>query len=872
MDRFDQKPWHSLPYETIFLEAKTSESGLSEKEAFDRIKKFGKNELVKKASPSFFKMFCSQFTSPLIYILVLSMLMALFFHKYPDALVIGAVVFINTLIGAIQEYKSTRAIESLGEKVPSTCFVIRDGVKKKVDTSDVTIGDVIVLEAGERVCADARVFLVKNLSIDESVLTGESLPSDKRVDCVGVDDLIADRKNVVFSGTLVVTGQGYGVVFAKGMETEFGKIASMLSSVVNLKTPLSKALDDLAKKVVLFVAVLSLSVFLVAYLRGYEVLEAVLTGIALAVAAIPEGLPAIITIAAAVGVSRMAKKNSIMRHLEAVETLGSTSVICTDKTGTLTENKMQVSDIVYPDAKDYKEDMIKAAILCNTASRDKENPLLYHGDPTETALLKYAQEEGYDYEQIRHSFKRIDMIPFDTEKRWMASFHQDHNAKKNLFIKGAPEQILKKCSLSADALKTYEDVLYNMASEGLRVLAVAVKTLEPFRESCDESDVEKGFSLLGFFGMIDPPRQGVKESIELCYKAGVNIKMITGDHPQTAKKIAKEIGIKNPDEVITGDMLETLSEDELKKKVIRSSLFARTLPHHKLKIVQMLQSEGSVVAMTGDGVNDAPSLKQADIGVSMGLSGTSVAKEASDMILVDDNFTTIVKAVEEGRRVYDNLIKSILFIFPTNLAQALVILVGVFFFPDVDGKNVIPMLPVQVLWVNLITSVALALPLAFEVIEPGVMLRAPRNANRPVFTKELCMKTFFSGICMTLICVFVFYLEWKVFKKDFAQAQKLAQTSCVTTLVFMQIFYSFNCRTFKTSLFKIGLFSNRIFIIGVLIVTFLQLLFVYLPLSHVMFTSIALGWKSMVLCIGSALMFLPTLWFQKKLVEVNGKS
>ena len=464
------------------------------------------------------------------------------------------------------------------------------------------------------------------------------------------------------------------------------------------------------------------------------------------------------------------------------------------------------------------------------------------------------------------------MIPFDTEKRWMASFHQDHNAKKNLFIKGAPEQILKKCSLSADALKSYEDVLYNMASEGLRVLAVAVKTLEPFRESCDESDVEEGFSLLGFFGMIDPPRQGVKESIELCYKAGVNIKMITGDHPQTAKKIAKEIGIKNPDQVITGDMLENLSEDELKKKVIRSSLFARTLPHHKLKIVQMLQSEGSVVAMTGDGVNDAPSLKQADIGVSMGLSGTSVAKEASDMILVDDNFTTIVKAVEEGRRVYDNLIKSILFIFPTNLAQALVILVGVFFFPDVDGKNVIPILPVQVLWVNLITSVALALPLAFEVIEPGVMLRAPRNAKQPVFTKELCMKTFFSGICMTLICVFVFYLEWKVFKKDFDQAQKLAQTSCVTTLVFMQIFYSFNCRTFKTSLFKIGLFSNRIFIVGVLIVTSLQLLFVYLPLSHIMFTSIALGWKSMVLCTGSALMFLPTLWFQKKLVEVNGKS
>jgi calcium-translocating P-type ATPase len=864
------EPWHALPFENVFDKLQTSEGGLTESEAVLRIHKFGRNELESKKGPSFFKFFFLQFSSPLIYVLVLSMVMAFSFGKHPDAAVIGAVVLINTLIGAIQEYKSSLAIESLSKQVPSYTFVIREGVKKKIATSHVTIGDILVLEPGERVCADARLFSAKHLGVDESILTGESLPAEKKATQIPIEAALSDRKNCVYAGTLVQSGYGLGVITAIGKETEFGKIASMLTAISNVKTPLTKALDALARRIMLFVVTMVIVVFVIGYVRGLDLIEGALTAVALGVAAIPEGLPAVITITAAIGVARMAKKNSIIRHLEAVETLGSTTIICTDKTGTLTENKMQVVRVEAALAVKDPYHIQLGAILCNTASSDREDKKVYHGDPTESALLHYCVEKGDDYEKIRQMYSRIDLIPFDTEKRWMATLHKINNHKV-IFLKGAPEKILEKCSLSSKEEKqAYENTLLEMAQEGLRVLALAKKTLDLNRESFDEKDVESGFELLGFFGLMDPPRPEVKAAIKKCLEAGIIVKMITGDHPETAKTIARQIGIFPCDQVTTGEMLENLSEKELETKVLNTNLFARTLPHHKLQIVQLLQKQNHIVAMTGDGVNDAPSLKQADIGVAMGIGGTCVAKEASDVILVDDNFKSIEMAIEEGRRVYDNLIKAILFIFPTNLAQALIVFVGVLFFPKVQGQLLTPIMPAQILWVNLITAVALALPLAVEVFEPNIMRRRPRDPKKPIFSREIFIRTFFSGITMTCICVAIFFLQLALIQNKNDSALHIAQTSCVTTLVCLQIVYSFNCRLFNGSLLKIGLFSNRYFIYGILAVIFLQGLFIYVPFMQHLFESTPLDLKSVGISLCGALLFLPTLWIQRKIIHING--
>ena len=864
------KPWHALPIDSIYIELSTSAEGLTEAEVLKRIKKWGFNQLTAAKRPSFIKFFLMQFSSPLIYVLVLSMVMAFSFGKHPDAAVIGAVVLINTLIGALQEYKSNCAIESLSRQVPSFAYVIREGIKKKVPTLEVTIGDVLVLEPGERVCADARLISAKNLTVDESILTGESLPADKKSEQISIDASVSDKKNCVFGGTLVQSGYGLGVITAIGSSTEFGKIASMLTEITSLKTPMTKALDALAKKIMCFVALMVGVVLIVGFIRGLGFVEGALTAVALGVAAIPEGLPAVITITAAIGVARMATKNAIIRHLEAVETLGSTTVICTDKTGTLTENKMRVVQVELANGEHQMDAMVLGSVLCNTASSDRENKKIYHGDPTESALLHYANQRGGDYELLREQYPRIDLIPFDTEKRWMASLHAIENDKV-IFIKGAPEKILEKCQIHAQDLKaSFEKKLFLLASEGLRVLAVARKTLEPFRKSFDEEDVEGGFELLGFFGLMDPPRKEVQEAIRHCHEAGVVVKMITGDHPETAKTIARQIGIKPYDQVITGEMLDEWSDHELASKLSTTHLFARTLPHHKLQIVRLLQKQGEIVAMTGDGVNDAPSLKQADIGVAMGIGGTSVAKEASDMILLDDNFKSIEMAIEEGRRVYDNLLKAILFIFPTNLAQALIVFFGVLFFPKIGGKVLTPIMPAQILWVNLITAVALALPLAVEVFEPNIMRRGPRNPKKPIFSKEVFIRTFFSGLVMTGICLTVFFLEWILLQQSSPVAEKIAQTTCVTTLVALQIVYSFNCRIFNGSLFKIGLFSNKHFIYGVMIVIVLQGLFIYAPWMQQLFEARSLNLTSIVICVAGAVSFLPTLWIQRKIIQING--
>ena len=861
-----KKPWYSLPVETAFLTMHSSEEGISDEAAKNLAKIIGLNVIQKKQKESFLKFFALQFASPLIYVLIFSMVIAFSFGKIVDGCVILAVVLLNTFIGAIQEYKSSCAIHALGQTVDQMALVIRSGVQKKIPVSEVTLGDVVVLEPGERICADVRLFSCKNLACDEAVLTGESLPVFKRIDPVSMESIVADRKSMAYSGTLVSSGYGKGVVVAIGMETEFGKIASLLQSVVSLKTPLSIALDRLAKTVTGFVFFMCLGSFATAYFRGYSLVEGAFTSVALGVAAIPEGLPAIITITAAIGVGRMAKKNSIIRHLVAVETLGSTTVICTDKTGTLTENKMKVKSLIFLE---NEKEAIIGSILCNTASSQvDEKQRKYHGDPTENALLMYGHQKGLNENEVRNTYSRIDMIPFDPERRWMASMHQMEDGKRVIFIKGAPEVILEKVRMEPAKKKELEKDLLEMASKGYRTLAVAAKEMPSFRHSCEEEDIEEGFSLLGLFGMEDPPREGVDQAIKTCQQAGIAVKMITGDHPVTAKKIAKEIGIQHPENVLTGEQLDQLSEDELEEKIPHVNVFARTLPHHKLKIVQILQKLSEVVAMTGDGVNDAPSLKQADIGISMGVAGTSVAKEASDMVLIDDNFTTIELAVEEGRRVYDNLVKSILFIFPTNLAQSLTVIAGVLFFPVINQKLLMPILPVQILWVNLIVAVALALPLAFEVIEPNIMQREPRKPKSPILSRPLLIRTFFIGMMVMLGTVGAFFTDYAL-AQDAQIAEKYAQTSAVTTLVFFQIFYLFKCRAFNLNIFTLGLFSNRYLIWGVLVTVIAQLAFVEVPAFQSIFQTTSLSLRSYLMSIAWGWIIIPLVdlehWIVKKL-------
>lgn len=866
---FEKKPWHALPFETLILELKTSIEGLSEKEAAFRLKEFGKNLIPKKKQEGIVKIFFKQWRSPLIYILLFSMVIVLFYKEIADALVIFAVVLINTLIGAVQEYKSIQAIESLNDRSDAFAIVKRGGAHKKIPVSELTIGDVVYLEAGEKIPADMRVISSKNLTCDESVLTGESLPVSKRADPSLLDATISDRKSVVYAGTLIKSGVGYGCVFGIGKETEFGKIASMLESIVPLDTPLKKSLAKLAKGVTWFTASAALINFFLGYLRGYGVAQGVLASISLAVSAIPEGLPAIITITAAIGVYRMAKRKVIIRHLEAVETLGSATVICTDKTGTLTENKMKVVAFkIYHAKEEEKDHFYKAAALCNTATKEyKEGRALYHGDPTEIALIEFVNEHGIEEMQLRSHIARIDIIPFEAEKCFMATLHEHHEKEKIAYIKGAPEVLLSKCLNVSESLKEIiKKELEEFAHGGRRCLLICMKRFQGFRQKFHENDLDHDLECLGVVAMEDPPRSDVKKAISTCLKAGVKVKMITGDHPSTAQKIASLVGIENESEILTGQEIEKLSEEELKDLVKRVNVFARALPQHKLIIIQALQKQNEVVAMTGDGVNDSPSLKQADIGISLGVSGTTVAKEASDMILVDDNFSSFEHAVEEGRRVYDNLIKCISNIFPTNLSQALMIMVAVLFFPINQGVLLMPILPLQILWINLVTSGFLSTPLAFEKTEPDVMKRKPRKPSSRILNRFLIVRTLFVGIVMTLLAVGMFLYEFKTKISqgmEIEQARRFSQTLCVTMHVFMQVFYVFKCRSFHQKLRTIGVFSNRPLLAGVILIIIAQVIFSEHPFMQKVFNSTHLPVKDWIRVVFVTFLIIPIIDIEK---------
>ncbi len=884
-----EKQWHSLAKETFFQELNSSESGLNEKEVKRRLKIFGYNTLQGKSSETIPRILLRQLHNPIVYVLLFSTGFAGLLGKFTDSLVVFSVVILNTLIGFIQEYRAHKTIRALTSMVPQKTSVLREGDTKLIHSSDLVPGDIVVLQAGDRIAADLRLFSVKNLGCDESTLTGESLPVSKKADPIAPDTVLAERRSMAFNGTYVTSGSGLGIVVATGLKTEFGKISELVEHVVVLETPMSITIRKIAQWITLGVLVVSLGLFLIGYIRGSSLFDAGFAAITLAVAAIPEGLPAIITIASSIGVRRMARRQAIIRQLPAVEALGSTSMICTDKTGTLTYNEMTVQQIWTPSgfsfvsgggysldghfqsansptANEELEEILRAAILCSDATLD-ENPngLIPIGDPTEIALIVAGRKKGFIEDEVRKAWKQKDIIPFESEKRLMATLNLSPTDQCFVFIKGAPEEIVAICK----GLSSSEQVLMHaqsMAKKGMRVLAIAKKECQKSTIQLTEAAIKEGFFLLGFIGMIDPPRKEVYQALKSCHEAGINVKMVTGDHPLTAEAVARELGILGYGKVVSGNEVSNFNAEDWKKAALTTQVFARVAPEHKLKLVEALQELGHVVAMTGDGVNDAAALKRADIGVAMGIKGTAVAKEASDMILADDNFASIEAAVEEGRRVYDNLIKSLAFVLPTSVGQALVIFFAVLFFPIQKEGLLYPMSPIQILWINLVVAVALSLPLAFELAEPDIMKRPPRKKKASILNGFLLAKTLTVAMVMASGTIGLFLWEYyREIGKGAIEVVALAeaQTMAVTAMMLFQIIYLFNCRSLSNSRVRIRFFSNHYLFIGIGAVFLAQTAFVHLPIMNKIFRSSPLDLESWMISFLVALLIIPVVAVEK---------
>ncbi len=884
-------PWYQLDNSIILQELKTSPEGLSSKETSERLNQYGKNELPQKPPESILHILFRQINNPLIYVLLGSSSLAMLMGEITDGFVVAAVVIINALIGFFQEFRSSQEIAALKGMVPDKTVVLRDKTPSTQLASSLVPGDVVLLQAGDKVPADIRLLQAKGCKVMEAALTGESVPTEKTFQTLKSNTALADRTNMVFSGTSVVSGTAKGIVVETGSRTELGKINRMLTQTAKTETPLTKAIAKVATILTIAILFVSIILFAVALHRGYPMADAVLAAITLAVAAIPEGIPAIITIALAIGIRRMAAKRAVIRYLPAVETLGSTTVICSDKTGTITRNEMTVrhlwtfnynihlSGIGYaPDGslenqgqvlKDLPpeiSDLLSAGVLCNDAYLKNQNGKWeIEGDPTESALLTSAIKAGLDFESLRNTNKRIDSIPFESEYKFMATLN-DVGGQKILFVKGAPEVIINKCVLKPQQIKTIVQATTNLAQEGMRMLAFAKMELHPDTESILFDTVNQGLEFLGLQALIDPPRDEVKIAIEKCHKAGIKVKMITGDHQTTAAAIGKDLGIMNNQGSVLGTQLESLSEEALAETTKKVNIFSRVAPEHKLKLVDGLQKNGEVVAMTGDGVNDAPALKKADIGVAMGITGTDVSKDAADIILTDDNLATIVSAVEEGRRVYDNLIKSLAFVLPTNLGEALILLVAVLFFPIINGTPLLPMSPVQILWINLVATISLALPLAFEAKERNIMTRPPRKPKEPLLNPFVIFRTILVAVIITLTGIGLFL---RVFKNAIDSgvmstvALSEAQTMAVTSIVFLQIFYMLNCRSLRESIFNIGVFSNPTVFLGIGILLALQLSYVHLPFMNNLFGSTALSFHSWVESALFGAVVLPVISIEK---------
>lgn len=855
--------WHALAdTEIVKALAVDLEHGLSPVEVRERQRQHGPNRLTARRGTPGWLRFLQQFHQPLVYILLVAAGVTLVLQEYIDSAVIFLVVLINGVVGHLQESKAEKAIEALAQMVTTESMVRRDGQKIRVPAEELVPGDVVLLQSGDKVPADLRLFRNKSLQVDESALTGESLPVQKHTDPVDLNSLLAERANLAFAGTLVTHGQAEGVVWAIGNQTETGRIARLIRGAISLSTPLTRKIHQFSQMLLWVILGLAALTFVIGLSRGEGAVDMFMAAVALAVGAIPEGLPAAVTITLAIGVNRMAERRAIIRKLPAVETLGSTTVVCSDKTGTLTENQMTVQEIhaggrvfsvtgsgyapegqvlydeqpVNLDQHEALAECLLAGVLCNDSQLQLEDgQWVAHGDPTEAALTVAAGKAGLREADLTRRHGRIDCIPFESEHQFMATLHGHHQPDQRvIFKKGALEKLLERSHdmllddgetgpLDADAIRAAAE---NMASRGMRVLAIARRLTKPDHEKLEHHHVAGELTFVGLQGMIDPPRREAILSVANCQAAGVQVKMITGDHVITAKAIAGQLGLQSPDgqelKAVTGRDLEQTSDEDLPALAERTSVFARVAPEQKLKLVRALQDRGHVVAMTGDGVNDAPALKQADIGVAMGLAGTEVAKGAADMLLTDDNFSSIEAAVEEGRGVFDNLTKFIVWTLPTNMGEGLIILAAILM------GTALPVLPVHILWINMATAIMLGLMLVFEPKETNLMLRKPRDPRVPLLTAPLIMRIGLVSFIMLAGAFGLFLLERRVLGTDVTTTQ----TIVINVIVMVELAYLLNCRSLLHSMFEIGLFTNRWIFIGIAGMVSAQLLMTYLPLAN----------------------------------------
>ncbi len=880
----EKKPWHAMPVEEAIDNAGSAPEGLSENEAKTRLETYGANVLAgaKKQNP--IGRFLRQFHNILIYVLLVAAVVTAGLQEWVDSMVIFGVCVVNALIGFIQEGKAEKSMESIRSMMAPQAVVLRDNERTTIPASDVVPGDVVLLDAGDKVPADVRVIKANALQVEEAALTGESVPVSKNTYEVDEEADLGDRASMAFSGTMVTYGNGRGVVVGTGLSTEIGRISAMLSEVEGITTPLIRQITKFGHLLTIFILGFAALTFVFGIvIRGYGPGEMFMAAVGIAVAAIPEGLPAIMTITLAVGVQQMARRNAIIRKLPAVETLGSVTTICSDKTGTLTKNEMTVQSIqagdgfygvtgtgyapeggftledtdINPNEHPLLLEILRSALLCNDARvHQKDGQWQLDGAPTEGALITAAMKSGMDVNEENEKFPRRGVIPFSSEKKLMATLHHDPDGKGAIIVKGAPERILKRCSnqrtadgeapLDPDFWQKQGEVI---AAMGKRLLGVAVKETGSGDNGLESGDVEGGFTLLGLFGIIDPPREEAVEaasqligecvSVGECHTAGIRVKMITGDHGLTAISVANRLGIGNGETYLTGHDLEKMTDEALAEAVSAVDVYARTSPEHKLRLVKALQAGSQVVAMTGDGVNDAPALKRADVGVAMGQTGTEAAREASEIVLVDDNFASIAKAVEEGRRIYDNLKKAILFILPTNGGQSLIVIASIVLgigLMDEAGHFSLPITPPQILWINMVTAVTLALALAFEPAEPNVMKRPPRSSDESILSPFLLWRVGFVSVLLTAGA-----LGHYMFMIEGGQSSEIAATAAINTLVMGQVFYLFSSRYILEPSWNFrGFTGSRAVLISIAVLAVLQASFTYLPPMQYVFGTVGL--------------------------------
>ncbi|HCX64387.1 MAG TPA: carbonate dehydratase [Eubacteriaceae bacterium] len=869
-ENLKQTKFYRTSLEDTYAKLGSSEEGLSKEEAQNRLDAFGENKLPEEKGDSALKRFLAQFNNALIYVLLGASVLTFFMGHYVDTAVILGVVIINAIVGFIQEGKAQKALENIKKMLSLQATVIRSGNKTQVDATQLVPGDVITLSAGDKIPADVRLIETSNFQTEEASLTGEAEAVYKFTKTIEKEAVLGERFNMAYTGTSVVSGTAKGIVTATASNTELGKINRMLSETEAITTPLIRKINDFGTKLSFVILIFIGLVFLYGYfITGFGLAEIALAMIGLAVSAIPEGLPAILTITLAIGVQKMAGRHAIIRQLPSVETLGSVTVICSDKTGTLTKSEMTVKkiftkdyrydvegtgynpegDILYEESPvDPKDDQslklfLQAAAVCNDAKieRTEDGSYKVNGSPTEGAMRAVAMKGGEDIDP-----ERIASIPFDSEYKYMATLN-DTGDKRMIYFKGAPDQLIKLCQYQLSEQKTekidpgyWESKIEEGAKEGYRMLACAYAEADPSKDSLDHDDLNGGLIFLGLAGIIDPPRPEVIDAIKECKTAGIKVKMITGDHVLTATSIGEQLGIGDGKTVLSGAELEKMSDDEMQKAVKDCDVFARTSPEHKLRLVTALQANREVCAMTGDGVNDAPALKKADIGVAMGIKGTEVTKEAASMVLADDNFSSIVSAVEEGRTIYDNLRKTLLFILPTNGAEAVVIVSAILF-----GMT-LPVSPVQILWINMVTTITLAIALAFEPMEENTMEMPPRDPSTPMIGRYFLFRIV---LVSAVIGGFTLY-AFNVFQNGNGSTE-LAQTVAVNTIVIGELFYLFNCRKMRESSLTHGFLKNKVVFISTIALVALQLAFNYLPFMNSWFgsetTSLA-QWTIPLLC------------------------